>query len=137
VYLQLVTATTGLSSLEAAQILGVSVDTLRFYERSGLLSRVTRSENGHRRFSEETMTWLRFVLHLRKTGMPLTLIRQYGQLALQGNHTAPERRTILEEQLQSITQQMDQLEVARGLIQQKLEYYDCLEQVPEKKRGSK
>ena len=134
-YLRVVTA--ALSMLQAARTLEISVDTLRFYERSGLLPRVERLENGHRRFSEETITWVRFVLHLRKTGMPLTRIREYGQLALEGHRTVLERRNLLEEQLRNVTQQIDQLEVARGSIQQKLERYDCLEQVLKaEERGS-
>ena len=59
---------------EAAQITGLSVDTLRYYERAGLIDPVRRERNG-RRYEETDLLWLAFLRRLRATGMPIAQVR--------------------------------------------------------------
>jgi len=81
---------------EAAATLGVSPHTLRYYERADLLAPIARSENGHRRYSQADLDWLRFLLRLRSTGMPINKVLRYAELAARGESTVEARQQLLE-----------------------------------------
>jgi DNA-binding transcriptional MerR regulator len=110
----------------AAAETGLSADTLRYYEKIGLLPGIARSESGHRRFSEDDLGWIRFLQRLRATGMPIEQILRYGELMRAGDHTAAERRQILESHRQSITREIGQLEEALDILDRKIAHYDAL-----------
>ncbi|GAA3826924.1 MerR family transcriptional regulator [Nocardioides panacisoli] len=68
---------TGLSIAEAAERLGLTVDTLRYYEKDDLLLRaVPRASSGHRRYQEDDLRWIELVTRLRATGMPIRDVRR-------------------------------------------------------------
>ena len=72
----------GLSIGEAAAAVGLSVQTLRYYEREGLLlDPATRRNNGHRRFHRNDLDWLAGLVMLRETGMPIADIREVASLS--------------------------------------------------------
>jgi DNA-binding transcriptional MerR regulator len=76
-----------LSIAEAAEATGLSTDTLRYYERDGLLLQpVARSASGHRRYTERDLGWIEMVTRLRKTGMPIRDIRRYAELVRGGGN---------------------------------------------------
>lgn len=77
---------------ELSRLSGVSPHTLRFYEAEGILMPAGRAANGHRRYHDEDVLWLEFVLRLKQTGMPLDAIRQYAALRAQGEKTLQVRR---------------------------------------------
>ncbi|MES1929273.1 MerR family transcriptional regulator [Salinisphaera dokdonensis CL-ES53] len=79
-----------------AQRSGVSTDTLRYYEKIGVLRRIGRNPSGHRQFDASDLDWIAFVLRLKATGMPLADIRRYAELRSQGTATAGERQALLE-----------------------------------------
>jgi DNA-binding transcriptional MerR regulator len=62
---------------QAAAQAGLSVHTLRYYEKAGILPLVGRNAGGHRRYSEDDLGWIRFVSLLKSTGMPLAEIRAF------------------------------------------------------------
>jgi DNA-binding transcriptional MerR regulator len=64
-----------LSPGQAAEQSGFSLDTLRYYERIGLLDDIDRASSGHRRFREEDLEWLGVLRCLRDTGMPIAQMR--------------------------------------------------------------
>lgn len=111
----------GLSIKEAAAKSGLSQDTLRFYEKEGLLFPIHRLPNGHRRFFQQDLDWLDFVLCLRSTGMPHSEIMRYKQLLDLGDKALNERREILVHHRESILRQMKDLESALGSIEWKIE----------------
>jgi DNA-binding transcriptional MerR regulator len=77
--------TTSLSIGQVAERTGLSVHTLRFYEREGILTDpVRRGLNGHRLYSEDDVEWLSICTRFRASGMPLTAIRRYVDLVRQG-----------------------------------------------------
>src|SRR5579859_5985149 len=80
-----------------AQLTGLSVYTLRYYEKIGLLNPVVRATNGHRRFTAEDLTWIKFMIRLRATGMPIEQMQQYAELLRQGDSSREARRTLLEQ----------------------------------------
>jgi DNA-binding transcriptional MerR regulator len=108
---------------EAAERTGLSLDTLRYYERIGLLPPIARHK-GIRRYSEADLEWILFVAHLRATDMPVKDIRAITSLAIQGQSTMPQRRAVLVEHRAKIEHQIIALQEALQLIDKKLAYYD-------------
>lgn len=112
---------------QAAQATGLTDDTLRYYERLGLMPEVSRANSGHRRYSEDDIRWLEFLLRLRGTGMSLEHIQTYVALWRQGDHTVSERKALLEAHAAGIETQMTELQVSLDVIHFKLEHYRDLE----------
>lgn len=109
---------------DASAETGVSRDTLRYYERIGILPGIARSKSGHRRFSDNDMGWIKLVQCLRATGMPIEDLHAYAELAQQGDSTAPERLRILEEHRRRIKADMTELQTALELVERKISGYD-------------
>jgi DNA-binding transcriptional MerR regulator len=77
--------TTTYSIAEAADRVGLSADTLRYYERDGLLVESPgRAPSGHRRYTEKDLAWFGLITRLRATGMPIRTVRAYADLCRQG-----------------------------------------------------
>ena len=110
----------------AAAETGLSRDTLRYYERIGILPGIARSKSGHRRFSDNDMGWIKLVQCLRATGMPIEELHAYAELAQQGDSTAPERLRLLQEHRRRIKDDMKELATALELVEHKIESYDVL-----------
>src|SRR5947207_13092832 len=88
----------------AAAETGVSRDTLRYYEKIGILPGIGRSESGHRRFTDDDMGWLKLVQCLRATGMPIEDLHAHAELVPQGHSTAADRLTLHENHRRRIQQ---------------------------------
>jgi DNA-binding transcriptional MerR regulator len=112
-----------LTIAEAAEASGVSAHTLRYYEREGVLDPVTRAGNGHRRYGERELEWIRFLTKLRSTGMPIRQIRAYADLYRRGDGTHPDRLALLEAHRESVRAQLAETERALELIDRKIHYY--------------
>jgi DNA-binding transcriptional MerR regulator len=107
----------------AAAETGVSRDTLRYYERIGILPGIERSKSGHRRFSDDDMGWIKLVQCLRATGMPIEDLHSYAELMQRGDSTAAERLRILEAHRARIRDDMQELSVALELVERKIAGY--------------
>jgi DNA-binding transcriptional MerR regulator len=107
---------------EAARLSGFSLDTLRYYEREGILSPVARTVGGRRRYSEDDLGRLGFLRCLRDTGMPIAQLRRYGEMALD-EATLPERVALLEEHDAAVRAAIDELHAQRGRLCEKLDWY--------------
>src|SRR5512141_2608475 len=114
---------TALTIQRAADETGLSADTLRYYERIGILPGIARSESGHRRFSEGDLGWIRLVQCLRATGMSIEDLHRYAELMQQGDSTAPERLRLLEDHRRRIKDEMRELETALALVERKIAGY--------------
>lgn len=110
---------------EAAAESGLSVDTIRFYERAGLLPRVERGGDGHRVFSPTDLRWLRMFERLRATHMPLKAIQTYVELSRDPDSSAT-RRAILEAHREELDKQQAQIDACRALLDEKIRHYDSL-----------
>ncbi|HEX5148791.1 MAG TPA: MerR family transcriptional regulator [Candidatus Limnocylindrales bacterium] len=111
---------------DASAETGVSRDTLRYYERVGILPGIARSQSGHRRFSDDDMGWIRLVQCLRATGMPIEDLHTYAELAQQGDSTAAARLRLLQDHKRRIQEDMRELATALELVEQKIAGYDQL-----------
>ncbi len=112
-----------LTPSEMSEQTGVSIDTLRYYEREGLLRNVARAESGHRRYSEADLLWVRVLRCLRDTGMSIDDLRRYCELGEQGTATEVERFEMLTEHRQLVEGQLAELHRAIELIDHKLTFY--------------
>ena len=111
---------TGLTIQQVAQETGLSIDTLRYYERIGLMEPVTRAQNGHRRYTQHDIAWINLLIRLRYTGMPLAQMVRFAQLRRQGAATTTERRLMLEQHQLSLEQRMQELEQHMTALQEKI-----------------
>jgi DNA-binding transcriptional MerR regulator len=105
---------------------GVTPDTLRYYEKIGLLARVPRERNGHRRFGDDEVRWITFLRRLHDTGMPIRHMQQYARLLRQGDSTTADRRALLERHRQEVRARMRALSENLRMIEKKIRHYDAL-----------
>jgi MerR family transcriptional regulator, aldehyde-responsive regulator len=112
-----------LTPAEMSERTGVSIDTLRYYEREGLLSNVARAGSGHRRYNNDDVLWVEVLRCLRNTGMSIDQLRHYCNLGRKGDGTAPERIAMLTTHRALVSEQIAGLHRAIELIDHKLEHY--------------
>jgi MerR family transcriptional regulator, aldehyde-responsive regulator len=118
-----VSETDTLTPREMSDRTGVSIDTLRYYEREGLLVTVARASSGHRRYNADDVMWVEILRCLRKTGMSIEQLRQYCDLGKQGDHTVVEREAMLLAHRALVEQQIVDLHESLQLIDHKLQFY--------------
>lgn len=112
---------------EVAALTGLSGHTLRYYERVGLLGPIGRTQNGHRRYSEQDIAWIEFLDRLRSTGMPIRKMQRFAELRRGGEATVPERRTLLEGHRSEVRERVAKLERDLAAIDEKVELYAEME----------
>jgi DNA-binding transcriptional MerR regulator len=113
----------GLPIGEAAAACGLSIDTLRYYEREGLtLTAADRAPSGQRRYFEQDLGWLAGLVLLRATGMPIRDIRAYAEVCRKEG-TEPERLAVLEAQRERILAQLGEIQAHLATIEKKIDYY--------------
>lgn len=116
------------SIAQAAEASGLSIDTLRYYERIGLIDPPARDSGGRRVYTDEDINWLVFLTKLRTTGMPIKLMREYAQLRHRGEATAARRKQILVYQRASVRERIDELRACLDVLDYKIENYERIEE---------
>ena len=114
----------GLSIAEAARRTGVSVHTLRYYERAGLVvTAVNRTPGGRRRYHQLDLDWIVICTRLRATGMPIRTIRRYAELVSAGPGNEQERLALLEAHRAEVTARLARTRENLKLIDHKIDVY--------------
>jgi DNA-binding transcriptional MerR regulator len=114
----------GLSIAEAARRTGVSVHTLRYYERAGLVvTAVDRTAGGRRRYHQLDLDWIGICTRLRATGMPIRTIRRYAELVSAGPGNEQERLAVLEAHRAEVTARLARTRENLKLIDHKIDVY--------------
>ncbi len=103
---------------------GISIFTLRYYDKEGLLPYVKRDEKENRIFTEEDMKWLSFILCLKNTGMSLKEIRDYIKLCEEGDSTLKQRLMIFHQQKETVNQRIAEMEEYKKMIDYKIGFYE-------------
>ena len=111
-----------LSIGEVAQLTGLSIYTLRYYDELGLLPQVKRAANGHRLFDEDVLGWINILKCLRATQMPLSDMQRFTYLAHQDVDTLTQQRELLEAHRREVEQRMGEVEASIALIDDKIRY---------------
>ena len=127
------------SIADAAVALGISPDTLRYYEREDLLlAPVDRAPSGHRRYSDDDLGWIVLVTRLRSTGMSIRNIHYYAGLCRAGDRTKPQRLEILRSHRKHVLAELARASEHLKAIEFKIDYYErelsddsCLSATPE------
>ena len=109
---------------EMAKRLDVPASTLRYYDKEGLLPFVARSASGIRMFQEKDFEWLRIIGCMKKAGMPLKDIRQYIELAMQGDETIDARLHLFEHQRDVLAAQLKDLQHTLQMAEYKCWFYE-------------
>src|SRR2546421_12467554 len=92
---------------DVAEATGVSAHTLRYYERTGLmLDPIGRAPSRHRRYTDAEIRWVVFLTKLRRTGMPIRLIRAYADLVRAGEGNEVERLALLGTHRRTVLQRL-------------------------------
>ncbi len=101
----------------------VSADTIRYYERIGLIPPVKRNNSGVRVFTEEDVKWLTFSRQMRRAGMSIEALIEYLTLFRQGQETVPARIDLLKEQEQVLQEKVALMQEALDRLRFKIDNY--------------
>ena len=103
---------------------GLTVHTLRYYEKEGLLPFVRKSSSGLRMFSDNDLAWLSIIECLKETGMPLKGIKQYIDWFREGDATLPQRLEMFKQQQVKVLAQIEQFQKYLQKIDYKVKLYE-------------
>lgn len=103
---------------------GLTADTLRYYEKIGVIPPVHRSASGIRNYTPEDIGWIENAVCLRSAGVPVESIIQYVQLYQAGSDTIAMRRDLLSHVLEDLKEQRRQLDTAIDRLSYKVSRYD-------------
>ena len=112
------------SIAEAAHRSGLSIDTLRYYERISLIDPPARDSGGRRVYTDEDLGWLLFLTKLRTTGMPIKLMREYARLRRLGESSVAARKQILVEHRADVRARIDELLSCVEVLDYKIDNYE-------------
>jgi DNA-binding transcriptional MerR regulator len=108
---------------QVAEATGLSVYTLRYYERIGLIHHIGRIENTHRRYSSDDIGWIEFLNKLRATGMSIQQMTAYAELQRLGEASLPERLDMLKVHQLEVEKHMRELHEYMEVICYKIGIY--------------
>lgn len=109
---------------EVSEKFGVPQDTLRYYERIGLLPRVNRTKSGVRDFTEEDCKWVEFIKCMRAAGLPIEVLIEYVALFQQGDATIEARKELFQEQRRQLIQRMEDMQKTLERLDYKIAVYE-------------
>lgn len=109
---------------EVSKKYNISLDTLRYYERIGLLPAVNRTDNGIREYSELDLRRLAFIKCMRRAGLPIDVLIKYFKLVQQGDATIEARKEILIEQREQLIARIKELQATLDLLNYKINVYE-------------
>lgn len=109
---------------EASEKSGVSADTIRYYERIGLIPPVHRNENGVRKFGAEDLRWIQFSRQMRRAGLSIEALIDYLALFREGEHTLEARVELLKEQRVALKNRINIMQEALDRLDFKINNYD-------------
>ncbi|MDO5562356.1 MAG: MerR family transcriptional regulator [Synergistaceae bacterium] len=111
---------------EVSKKYDISADTLRYYERIGLLPSVTRTPNGIRDYSESDCNWVEFIKCMRGAGLPVEALIEYVSLYQEGDSTHEARRQLLIEQRDLLAGRVEEMQKTLDRLNYKIVNYDKL-----------
>ena len=109
---------------EVSDTLGVRPETIRYWEKVGLVHPSERTESGYRDYDEVMVEWIRYIKCLRAIDVPIKNIKKYIDLFVVGDSTITERKNILIEQRDSLIKQMNDLQMSLDFANHKIDNYE-------------
>lgn len=108
---------------EASVKSGLSIDTIRYYEKEGMLPEIARNSSKVRVFTAANIEWLTILYWLRKTGMSMKAMKRYAIIVHEGGHTIPERMDILQEHQKLVEERRKDLNACADILAHKIHSY--------------
>ncbi len=118
---------------EVSKKYNISTDTLRYYEKIGLIPPVPRNKSGIRDYDQNSCNWIELMKCMRKSGIQIEALIEYVKLFQQGEHTAPARKQILIEQRNILKERINDMQESLERLNYKIDKYDTVI-LPELKR---
>ena len=109
---------------EVAEKYDISADTLRYYERVGMIPKVTRRPNGIRDYQESDLGWVELAICMRSAGLPIEVMIESVKLYKEGDNTIPARLELLQEQMNALKEQKAQIESTVERLAYKISKYE-------------
>ena len=111
---------------EVSKKYDISADTLRYYERIGLLEHVRRNESGIRDYSEADCSRIQFIKCMRGANVSIEALIEYMQLFAEGDSTVAARKALLEEQRDLVQERINEMQAGLDRLNYKIENYDSI-----------
>lgn len=102
----------------------ISADTLRYYERIGLIPTVNRKDNGIRDYTEEDCNWVEFIKCMRSAGISIEALIEYVTLYQQGSSTIAARKAILIDERKKLTDRINEMQTTLNRLNWKIDGYE-------------
>lgn len=109
---------------EVSKKFGITMDTLRYYERVGMIPTVTRASNGNRDYQEEDLSWVGLAICMRSAGLPVEGIVEYVRLFKEGDSTLSARLELLSVQRETLKKQRKQIDETIERLDGKIKRYE-------------
>lgn len=109
---------------EVSEKFGISQDTLRYYERVGMIPHVTRTAGGIRNYQESDLGWVEMALCMRSAGLPIEAMIEYVRLFQEGDETIPARLQLLLDQRETLIEQKAQIDSTLKRLNYKISRYE-------------
>jgi DNA-binding transcriptional MerR regulator len=114
----------GMTISEVSKKYDISADTLRYYEKVGLIPTVRRTPGGIRNYSDSDCNWVEFIKCMRSAGLPVEVLMEYVALFQQGDATVEARKELLLEQRHQLLAKMADMQKTLERLNRKIEQYE-------------
>lgn len=118
---------------EVSKKYDIPVDTIRYYEKIGLIPNVNRKQSGIRDFSEIDIKWVEYIKCMRSAGMPVKELSEYVGLFKEGSKTHKQRKQILIKQRDDLSIRLKEMKKTLKILDHKIDTYDTEMKEYEKK----
>ena len=109
---------------EVSEKFNISADTLRYYEKIGLIPPVNRDSSGVRNYTEEDCNWIEFILCMKNAGLPIKTLIKYVQLFQQGDDTIEERKELLMKEREELSIKIENMKNTLDRLDYKIAKYE-------------
>lgn len=109
---------------EVSKKYNITADTIRYYEKIGLIPHIPRNKSGIRDFDENSCKWIEFIKCMRNAGLSIETLSEYVELFSQGHETVQERRSLLIEQKEKLLKKQEDIKNTISRLDVKIKIYD-------------
>ena len=112
---------------EVSKKYDLTQDTIRYYEKEGLIPTVPRTESGIRNFDEESCNWIEFIKCMRNAGLEIEVLKEYVKLFREGKSTVTKRKELLQKQREKLLKKQKNINETIDRLNYKIKLYDDIE----------
>lgn len=109
---------------EVSKRYDLTADTIRYYERIGLLPAINRNSSGNRDFTEEDCGWVEFIKCMRNAGLSIEALIDYVSMFQKGSSTVKARKNLLIEQRELLAERLEEMQATLRRLDKKIEWYE-------------